>query len=304
MLGARKPLELMAQMLGLCPRGQEASELFLFLFLQRLRREQQDVGRRSEPWCQSPGRQGRRTLGLPRPSATRFCCCLCLTCRRWRGAGHHCRSPQFCPCCLEPLQEARSATARSKLPAALARNSSCRLAIRLTTLCPLLDTVIGRCFLVDTKLPSAVSPHWSSCPPCSPRMIGPAGQITPCMLGQATNGAPLPRPPVPLETATGRHPISYYWRRFLASPLPDGRPRDNKLVDTDRSSSLHHTFIRHCCWRHKMRVWVVGDGPTDCHLRQSDLLVDSCDAGVVTICPAQPIPMVAIRGSQRLRKIV
>jgi hypothetical protein len=48
-LGARKPSKLMAQMLGLCPRGHEANEFFLFLFLQRLRREQQDVGRRSGP---------------------------------------------------------------------------------------------------------------------------------------------------------------------------------------------------------------------------------------------------------------
>jgi hypothetical protein len=38
-LGARKPSELLAQMLELCPRGQEANEFFLFLFLQRLPKE-------------------------------------------------------------------------------------------------------------------------------------------------------------------------------------------------------------------------------------------------------------------------
>jgi hypothetical protein len=38
-LGGRKPSELMAHMLELCPRGQEKNEFFLFLFLQRLPRE-------------------------------------------------------------------------------------------------------------------------------------------------------------------------------------------------------------------------------------------------------------------------
>jgi hypothetical protein len=38
-LGDRKPSELLAQMLELCPRGQEANEFFLFLFLQRLPKE-------------------------------------------------------------------------------------------------------------------------------------------------------------------------------------------------------------------------------------------------------------------------
>jgi hypothetical protein len=35
-LGDRKPSELLAQMLELCPRGQVANEFFLFLFLQHL----------------------------------------------------------------------------------------------------------------------------------------------------------------------------------------------------------------------------------------------------------------------------
>jgi hypothetical protein len=38
-LGARKPSELMAHMLKVCPRRQEKNEFFLFLFLQRLPRE-------------------------------------------------------------------------------------------------------------------------------------------------------------------------------------------------------------------------------------------------------------------------
>jgi hypothetical protein len=38
-LGARKPTELLAEMLELCPRGQESNMFFLFLFLQRLPRE-------------------------------------------------------------------------------------------------------------------------------------------------------------------------------------------------------------------------------------------------------------------------
>jgi hypothetical protein len=35
-LGDRKPSDLLASMLELCPRGHEASKFFLFLFLQRL----------------------------------------------------------------------------------------------------------------------------------------------------------------------------------------------------------------------------------------------------------------------------
>jgi hypothetical protein len=38
-LGARKPSELMAEMLEICPRGEEKTELFACLFLQRLPRE-------------------------------------------------------------------------------------------------------------------------------------------------------------------------------------------------------------------------------------------------------------------------
>jgi hypothetical protein len=38
-LGARKPSELLAQMLELCPRGEERSPFFIFLFLQRLSKE-------------------------------------------------------------------------------------------------------------------------------------------------------------------------------------------------------------------------------------------------------------------------
>jgi hypothetical protein len=38
-LGGRKPTELLAEMLELCPRGQESNMFFLFLFLQRLPRE-------------------------------------------------------------------------------------------------------------------------------------------------------------------------------------------------------------------------------------------------------------------------
>jgi hypothetical protein len=38
-LGTRKPSELMAEMLEICPRGEEKSELFACLFLQRLPRE-------------------------------------------------------------------------------------------------------------------------------------------------------------------------------------------------------------------------------------------------------------------------
>jgi hypothetical protein len=38
-LGARKPSELLGEMLELCPRGQEDNMFFLFLFLQRLPRE-------------------------------------------------------------------------------------------------------------------------------------------------------------------------------------------------------------------------------------------------------------------------
>jgi hypothetical protein len=38
-LGARKPSELMAAMLEICPRGEEKTELFACLFLQRLPRE-------------------------------------------------------------------------------------------------------------------------------------------------------------------------------------------------------------------------------------------------------------------------
>jgi hypothetical protein len=38
-LGGRKPSELLAQMLELCPRGEEKNPFFLFLFLQRLPRE-------------------------------------------------------------------------------------------------------------------------------------------------------------------------------------------------------------------------------------------------------------------------
>jgi hypothetical protein len=38
-LGSRKPLDLMAAMLEVCPRGEEKTELFAFLFLQRLPRE-------------------------------------------------------------------------------------------------------------------------------------------------------------------------------------------------------------------------------------------------------------------------
>jgi hypothetical protein len=38
-LGARKPSDLLAQMLELCPRGEEKSPFFIFLFLQRLPRE-------------------------------------------------------------------------------------------------------------------------------------------------------------------------------------------------------------------------------------------------------------------------
>jgi uncharacterized membrane protein YgcG len=38
-LGGRKPSELLAQMLELCPRGEERNPFFIFLFLQRLPRE-------------------------------------------------------------------------------------------------------------------------------------------------------------------------------------------------------------------------------------------------------------------------
>jgi hypothetical protein len=38
-LGGRKPSELLAQMLELCPRGQEKNPFFTFLFLQRLPKE-------------------------------------------------------------------------------------------------------------------------------------------------------------------------------------------------------------------------------------------------------------------------
>jgi hypothetical protein len=38
-LGGRKPTELLAEMMELCPRGQESNMFFLFLFLQRLPRE-------------------------------------------------------------------------------------------------------------------------------------------------------------------------------------------------------------------------------------------------------------------------
>jgi hypothetical protein len=38
-LGSRKPSDLMAAMLEVCPRGEEKTELFAFLFLQRLPRE-------------------------------------------------------------------------------------------------------------------------------------------------------------------------------------------------------------------------------------------------------------------------
>jgi hypothetical protein len=38
-LGARKPSELMSQMLEICPRGEEKSHLFACLFLRRLQRE-------------------------------------------------------------------------------------------------------------------------------------------------------------------------------------------------------------------------------------------------------------------------
>jgi hypothetical protein len=38
-LGGRTPTELLAEMLELCPRGQESNIFFLFLFLQRLPRE-------------------------------------------------------------------------------------------------------------------------------------------------------------------------------------------------------------------------------------------------------------------------
>jgi hypothetical protein len=38
-LGGRKPSELLAQMLELCPRGEEKNPFFIFLFLQRLPRE-------------------------------------------------------------------------------------------------------------------------------------------------------------------------------------------------------------------------------------------------------------------------
>jgi hypothetical protein len=38
-LGARKPSDLLAQMLELCPRGEEKSPFFIFLFLQRLPKE-------------------------------------------------------------------------------------------------------------------------------------------------------------------------------------------------------------------------------------------------------------------------
>jgi hypothetical protein len=39
LLGARKPSELMSEMLEICPRGEEKSELFACLFLQRIPRE-------------------------------------------------------------------------------------------------------------------------------------------------------------------------------------------------------------------------------------------------------------------------
>ena len=38
-LGARKPSELLANMLDICPRGEETLSFFSFLFLQRLPRE-------------------------------------------------------------------------------------------------------------------------------------------------------------------------------------------------------------------------------------------------------------------------
>jgi hypothetical protein len=38
-LGSRKPTELLAEMLELCPRRQESNMFFLFLFLQRLPQE-------------------------------------------------------------------------------------------------------------------------------------------------------------------------------------------------------------------------------------------------------------------------
>jgi hypothetical protein len=76
---------------------------------------------------------------------------------------------------LSPQPEANPRRPSPETPRASASFTG-SLAIRLTTLCPLLDTVIGRCFLVDTELPSAVypplvflsamqpSPDWSNGP--------------------------------------------------------------------------------------------------------------------------------------------
>ncbi len=41
LLGGRKPSELLASMLELCPQGQETSIFFMYLFLERLQAELQ-----------------------------------------------------------------------------------------------------------------------------------------------------------------------------------------------------------------------------------------------------------------------